>query len=190
MNSAQHAGIRSRFLKRFTSGLALILLTVSLPAELSGAEESLSQKAKDVGTETKAAVTDAVEDAKNAVGDAGRTAGKALENLWNSIDQQRLKNRTPDQIIAWLIMGVLVGAVAGMATSLKTSGWGKVGRLLLGLAGAFLGGIVVQATRIDFGWGPVLIRYEELLFAFLGALLLVVIGRLVRSRSKRQPARE
>lgn len=182
--------MQSRFLKQLTSGLALFLLAVSLPTELSDAEETLSQKAKEVGAETKAAVTDAVENAKDAVGDAGRTAGKALENLWNSIDQQRLKNRTPDQIIAWLIMGVLVGAVAGMATSLKTSGLGKAGRLFLGLAGAFIGGIVVQATRIDFGWGPVLIRYEELLFAFLGALLLIVIGRLVRSRSKKQPARE
>lgn len=113
---------------------------------------------------------------------AKETAQEVTDSLWKSIDEQRLKNRTPDQIVAWGIMGVLVGAVAGMATSLKTTGLGKVGRLLLGLAGAFLGGIAVSATRVDFGWGPVLIRYEELLFSFAGAVLLIVFGRLIRSR--------
>jgi uncharacterized membrane protein YeaQ/YmgE (transglycosylase-associated protein family) len=121
------------------------------------------------------------------VRDVGRSAEKTLEDLWKSIDEQRLKNRTPDQIVAWVIMGVLVGALAGMATSLKTTGLGKAGRLLLGLAGAFIGGIVAHVTRIDFGWGPVLIRYEDLLFSLVGALLLIVIGRFLRSRSKKQP---
>ena len=116
---------------------------------------------------------------------AKETAQEVTDSLWKSIDGQRLKNRTPDQIVAWGIMGVLVGAVAGMATSLKTTGLGKVGRLLLGLVGAFIGGIVVSATRVDFGWGPVLIRYEELLFSFVGAILLIVCSRLIRSRWKK-----
>ncbi len=116
---------------------------------------------------------------------AKETAQEISDNLWKSIDGQRLKNRTPDQIVAWCIMGALVGAVAGMATSLKTTGLGKVGRLLLGLAGAFVGGIVVSATGVDFGWGPVLIRYEELLFSFAGAILLIVFSRLIRSRFKK-----
>jgi hypothetical protein len=33
----------------------------------------------------------------------------------------------------------------------------------------------------------VLIRYEDLLFSLLGALLLIVIGRLLRSKSRKQP---
>jgi uncharacterized membrane protein YeaQ/YmgE (transglycosylase-associated protein family) len=112
-------------------------------------------------------------------------AQEVTDNLWKSIDEQRLKNRTPDQIVAWVLMGLLVGGAAGMATSLKTTGLGKVGRLLLGLAGAFIGGIVVSATRVDFGWGPVLIRYEELFFSFAGALLLIVSSRIMRARWKR-----
>jgi len=116
---------------------------------------------------------------------AKETAQEFTDSLWKSIDGQRLKNRTPDQIVAWGIMGALVGAVAGMATSLKTTGLGKVGRLLLGLAGAFIGGVVVTATRADFGWGPVLIRYEELLFSFAGAVVLIVCSRLIRSRWKK-----
>src|SRR5262249_56623775 len=118
---------------------------------------------------------------------ARRTAGEKLRNLWRRVEDSRLKNRTPDEIVAWVIMGVLVGAVAGMMTSLKTTGLGKLGRLFLGLAGAFLGGVAVHVTNVDFGMGPVLIRYEELLFSFAGAIVLLVVARLLRSGATKKP---
>jgi uncharacterized membrane protein YeaQ/YmgE (transglycosylase-associated protein family) len=144
---------------------------------LAADESSVTDKAKE-----------AVKETKQAVVDAGRAAANSFENLWQRVDDSRLKNRTRDEIVAWVIMGALVGAVAGMMTSLKTSGAGKAGRFLLGLGGALIGGVVVHAARINFGWGPVLIRYEELLFSFLGAILLIVIGRLFRSKAKKRPA--
>lgn len=135
---------------------------------------------------TKQAQTTA-QQAGEAVQDAGRAVAADAEGLWQRIDAARLKNRTPDEIVAWMIMGVLVGAVAGMATSLKPSGWGKLGRLLLGLSGAFLGGMVVRTTNLDFGWGFVLIRYEELLVSFLGAILLIVLARFILPRARKKP---
>lgn len=172
--------------KWLVTGLAFVWLS-SLPAQaLMSGVGALRQQTTGIGTLPTIAVTDTVDSAKEAVRDAGRAAEKTFENLWRTIDGQRLRNRTPDQIVAWIIMGALVGAVAGMATSLKTSGLGKVGRFVLGLAGAFIGGVVVQIASIDFGWGPVLIRYEDLLFALVGALVLILIGRFVRARfSKR-----
>jgi uncharacterized membrane protein YeaQ/YmgE (transglycosylase-associated protein family) len=87
-------------------------------------------------------------------------------------------------------MGVLVGAVAGMFTGLKTSGAGRLGRLMLGLAGALLGGTVVHVARIDFRWGPVLVRYEELLFSLIGAVFLIIVARLIRwSATKKSAAK-
>jgi len=111
-----------------------------------------------------------MEDAKKAVSDAGQAT---MEDVWKRVDEARLKNRSPDEIVAWALMGILVGAVAAMVTSLK--GAGRVGYLVSGLVGAFIGGILVHLTRVDFGWGPVLIRYEELLFSFVGAILIVLI---------------
>ena len=105
-------------------------------------------------------------------------------------NRSRLKNRTRDEIVAWVIMGVLVGAVAGMMTTLKTTGLGKLGRLMLGLVGAFIGGMIVHVGRIDFGLGPVLIRYEELLFSLVGAVLLVIVARLLRSGAKKKPVQK
>ena len=155
--------------------LLLILACLTGGPVLAAEEPGLVTKTKEVAQETTAAVTQ-----------AGRSAAVQAEELWQRIDAARLKNRTPDEMVAWVIMGVLVGALAGMMTSLKPTGLGKLGRLLLGLAGASLGGIVVRLTGLNFGWGPVLIRYEDLAFSLLGAILLLVLARLVRSRSKKQ----
>lgn len=130
-------------------------------------EPGLAQKAEDAARQK---TSEAVEKAKD---------------FWQQIDAARLKNRTPDQIVAWVIMGVLVASVVGMMTSLKPTGAGLIGRLLLGLAGAFLGSVAIRIRDVDFGWGPVLIRYEELLFSFVGALVLVLLPRIIRWKFKK-----
>lgn len=152
----------------------MLLLLSAVPGR-AAAEPTLTDKTKEVAQETKAAVED-----------AGRATALGFDTLWQRVDESRLKNRTRDEIAAWVLMGVLVGSVAGMMTSLKPSGLGKVGGLLLGLAGALIGGIVVHVAQVNFGWGPVQIRYEELLFSLLGAISLVVLGRLVRPRPKQK----
>jgi len=157
--------------------LGLLLSLIANPSPCRAAEQSMSDK-----------VSQAAEDTSEAVKDASRATEEAAQDLWDRIDANRLKNRTPDEIAAWVIMGVLVGAIAGMATSMRSTGLGRVGQLLLGLAGAFFGSMVVKVAALDFGWGLAIIRYEELLFAFGGAILLLVIVKLVRSGTKKKPA--
>ena len=155
--------------------IPIFVLAVSclLIRTVFGADEpGMTDKAKELARETSTAVEN-----------AGNSAVKGAKNFWTQIDAARLKNRSRDEIVAWVIMGVLVGLVAGAMTTLKPTGLGKVGRLFLGLAGACLGGMVVHIGKFDFGWGPVLIRYEELLFSLLGAILLVLLGKMIRSRS-------
>ena len=128
-----------------------------------------------------------VEEMTDAVNDAGRSAADSFKSAWSRAD---LTNRTRDEIVAWVIMGVLVGSVAGMFAGPKISGAGRLGRLMLGLTGALLGGTVVHAARLDFGWGPVLVRYEELLFSLAGAVFLIVVARLIlSSATKKKPAK-
>jgi uncharacterized membrane protein YeaQ/YmgE (transglycosylase-associated protein family) len=157
------------------AGTLILILTFLAGQPAAGADES------GLGDKTKAAAHESTA----AVEAAGRSVAADADQLWQRIDAARLKNRTPDEIVAWVIMGVLVGAVAGMMTSRKLTGFGKLRLLLLGLAGSFIGGMVVRVTHLDFGWGPVLIRYEELAFSFLGALLLFVLARLVRARAQK-----
>ena len=146
--------------------------------QMSAAEQAgVTQKAEDMAKQTTAAVEK-----------AGTDAAEAAKTLWQRIDAARLKNRTPDQLVAWVIMGLLAGAFAGMMTKLKSTGMGAAGRLVLGLAGSFLGGLVAAASNVNFGWGPVLIRYEELFFSLLGAVVLLVVWRLIGSGMKKKEA--
>ena len=147
---------------------------LSLPVCAADATGTTEQ-AKEVWRDTSAAVER-----------TGSRAAETAKDLWQRIGQARLRNRTLDELMAWVIVGALVGAVAGMMTTLKPTGLGKMGRFLLGLAGAFLGGIVVHLGQFDFGWGPVLIRYEELFFSLVGAILIVAAGRMIRARAKKK----
>ncbi len=155
--------------------IAVTLTCLAVGPLAAAAEAGLGEKANAIAQETSASVKQ-----------AGDTAAEAAKDLWQRIDAARLKNRTPDEVVAWIIMGALVGGLAGSLTNLKPTGAGQIGRLLLGLAGAFLGGIIVHVGQFNFGWGPVLIRYEELFFSLVGAVLLLVLGRVVRSRMKRK----
>jgi uncharacterized membrane protein YeaQ/YmgE (transglycosylase-associated protein family) len=172
MNTSNRILSGPRKLLTFVAMLAC--LAVGLPG--AAAEAGLTEKANALAQDTSASVKE-----------AGNSAAEAAKTLWQRIDAARLKNRTPDELVAWVIMGVLVGAVAGSMTKLKSSGAGQIGRFVWGLAGAFLGGIAVHVGQFNFGWGPVLIRYEELFFSLLGAILLVVLGKIVRSRMKQKP---
>jgi uncharacterized membrane protein YeaQ/YmgE (transglycosylase-associated protein family) len=150
----------------------LMLVHQSLHAA-EGVTQKTEEMAKEAGT---------------AVEKTGTAAAETAKDIWQRIDAARLKNRTPDQLVAWGIMGLLAGAFAGMMTRLRPTGLGAFGRLFLGLAGAFLGGIAVAAFNVNFGWGPVLIRYEELLFSLVGAVLILIVWKLISSGMKKKGA--
>jgi len=137
-------------------------------------------------------ITDSVEkaakDATKSVEEAGKTAADKIDQLWQSIEGQRIKNRTPDEIVAWVIMGILVGGLAGTFSAYGTTGMGRFINLIFGLIGAFVGGVLASLTQLDLGWGPVLIRYEELLLSFVGAAVIVLFARWMRNRSGKKTA--
>jgi uncharacterized membrane protein YeaQ/YmgE (transglycosylase-associated protein family) len=164
-------------LRHLAVGIFFFAHFIVVPINLQASGEGVVDKTK----EAAMAMTVAVED-------AGRSAADGFKDLWSRLDESSLTNRTRDEIVAWVIMGVLVGAVAGIFTSLKTSGAGRLGRLVLGLTGALLGGTVVHVARFDFGWGPVLVRYEELLFSLAGAVFLIILARMIRSSAVKKSA--
>jgi uncharacterized membrane protein YeaQ/YmgE (transglycosylase-associated protein family) len=145
------------------------LLAVAINQPNCARAESVGQK-----------VESATESAKQAVTDAGKSATSTIEELWRSISEARLKNRTGDEIVAWIIMGLLVGGLLNRVTGLKTfTAFG------LGLVGAFIGGVVAHVTKLNFGLGPVMIRYEDLLLSFVGGLLLLLVGKILMRGKKK-----
>jgi len=136
--------------------------------------------ARAASTSTGPMLASAADDAKQKLTDAGKTAMNKIEELWRQIDERRLSHRTRDEIVAWVIMGLLVGGLLQMTANLR-----RFATLFFGLAGAFLGGIVAHLTQLNLGLGPVLIRYEDLLLSLGGGLVLVFAMRLFMK--KKQP---
>lgn len=140
--------------------------------------------AENTGSTVAERVTTATESAKASVQDMSKAAADKVDQIWQRIDERRLKNRTFDEIVAWVIMGILVGACASLLTVLRTSAAQRFITLALGLVGAFVGGILAHVAQLDFGMGPVLIRYEDLLLSLVGGLLLIVAVKLVAARRR------
>jgi uncharacterized membrane protein YeaQ/YmgE (transglycosylase-associated protein family) len=114
-----------------------------------------------------------VEEARTGLQQAGQAATDKVDELWRRIDERRLKNRTRDEIVAWVIIGLLVGNMVGLLSLLRTTLWQRLGIVAVGLVGAFFGGMAAHLMQLDFGLGPVLIRYEDLLVSMIGGLLLI-----------------
>jgi uncharacterized membrane protein YeaQ/YmgE (transglycosylase-associated protein family) len=81
----------------------------------------------------------------------------------------------PGGVIAWLVVGLLAGWLAGHV--MKGSGYGILGDIVVGLLGAFFGGIlggffIEGATGF---WGSIAV-------AFIGACVLLAILRLMSGR--------
>jgi uncharacterized membrane protein YeaQ/YmgE (transglycosylase-associated protein family) len=83
------------------------------------------------------------------------------------------------QIIVWIIVGGFAGTLAGRVVTLKKEGLGRWMNLLVGMAGAVIGGACVSLFKINFGLGDLKITFEDLIAAFLGSLLIIFVWRVV-----------
>jgi uncharacterized membrane protein YeaQ/YmgE (transglycosylase-associated protein family) len=78
-------------------------------------------------------------------------------------------------IIVWLIVGALAGAVTGRLVTFKKEGLGRWSNIGVGLVGALIGGGLFKVFHIDLGLGEIKITFEDLIAAFVGSLLFVVV---------------
>lgn len=122
--------------------------------------------------------------AAEAVDSAQQAVTETAETLNQRFQESRLKNRSFDQILAWVLMGFVVGALASMFTKLRGTGWGRLGRLGIGLAGALIGSMVTHIFQISFGWPPVTIYLEELIFSLVFAVILLAAIHFITKAMK------
>jgi uncharacterized membrane protein YeaQ/YmgE (transglycosylase-associated protein family) len=81
----------------------------------------------------------------------------------------------PGGIIGWIIVGLIAGALAGRVV--EGRGLGCLGDIIVGVIGAFLGALIVGQLGIVHG--GTLGFLETLLVAFVGAVILLALIRLV-----------
>jgi len=78
-------------------------------------------------------------------------------------------------IIWWIIVGVIAGWITGKI--MKGSGYGFWADMLLGIAGAMVGGFI--AGHLGIGGGGMIFT---IIIAVLGAVILVFLFRLLTGR--------
>lgn len=79
-------------------------------------------------------------------------------------------------ILAWIILGLVAGVIAKLIMPGNDPG-GFIVTILIGIAGALIGGAIASAL----GWGGVDgIDLGSIVVAVLGSILLLVIYRAVR----------
>jgi uncharacterized membrane protein YeaQ/YmgE (transglycosylase-associated protein family) len=76
-------------------------------------------------------------------------------------------------LITWIVIGLIAGALAGRVV--EGGGFGCLGNLVVGIAGAIIGGVILRAVAPD-------VRYEflgSIVVAFIGAALLLAVLRFL-----------
>jgi uncharacterized membrane protein YeaQ/YmgE (transglycosylase-associated protein family) len=77
-----------------------------------------------------------------------------------------------------LIVWVVIGLIAGwLASTVMGDGYGLIGDIVIGVVGAFLGGLLFRKLGIHTHLGGL---PSTILVAFVGAVLLLLILRLIR----------
>jgi uncharacterized membrane protein YeaQ/YmgE (transglycosylase-associated protein family) len=90
---------------------------------------------------------------------------------------------TLSKIIVWLIIGALAGTLAGRLMTFSKRGLGMWTNIGVGMIGAVVGGVLFWLFHINLGLGEIKITGEDLVSAFVGSLLCILVWRLVRWRS-------
>jgi len=86
------------------------------------------------------------------------------------------------EIIVWLVVGALTGPVVGLLVKRNRDGFGRWRNLGIGLVGALLGGFLFKLLSIDLGLGSFAISLQDLIAAFLGALLFLLIIAVIQKK--------
>ena len=87
---------------------------------------------------------------------------------------------TLETVLLWAVVGLIAG---WLASAVVGGGLGVIGDIVVGIVGAFLGGLIFRQLHITapFGGLP-----GTIFVAFIGAVILLVVFRLIRrGRSSR-----
>jgi uncharacterized membrane protein YeaQ/YmgE (transglycosylase-associated protein family) len=82
--------------------------------------------------------------------------------------------------LSWIVLGLIVGIVAKLIMPGKDPG-GMVVTILIGIAGAFIGGFIASLMGLGTVTG---FDLRSLLIAIGGAVLLLIVYRLLRRESR------
>lgn len=84
--------------------------------------------------------------------------------------------------LSWIVVGLIAGWLAGRV--MRAGGYGLIGDIIVGIVGALLGGWIAT-TFLHIGGGMTGINLYSILVAFLGAVVLLFVLRLLSGGRRR-----
>ena len=81
---------------------------------------------------------------------------------------------TIEAVLMWLVIGLIAGVLAHAVVG---GGFGLVGDIVAGIAGAFVGGYIFDMLDISSPFGGII---GTIIVAFVGAVVILGLLRLVR----------
>jgi uncharacterized membrane protein YeaQ/YmgE (transglycosylase-associated protein family) len=88
---------------------------------------------------------------------------------------------TWEPILIWLVVGLIAG---WLASAVVGGPFGLIGDIVVGIVGSFLGGYIFRALHIA---APFHGLASSIFVAFVGAVVLLVLLRLIRRGAPRLP---
>lgn len=84
-------------------------------------------------------------------------------------------------ILSWIVVGLIAGWLAGKV--MRGGGYGLVGDIIVGVVGGLLGGWI-STSLLHLGAVVNGINIESIVVAFLGAVVLLVLLRMLSGRRR------
>lgn len=88
---------------------------------------------------------------------------------------------TWETFLIWIAIGLIAG---WLASAVVGGGYGVVGDIVVGVVGAFLGGLIFRGLHIRAPFGGI---PGTIFVAFIGAIVLLAILRLINFARTRRP---
>jgi len=82
-------------------------------------------------------------------------------------------------VLTWAVVGLVAGFLAGQV--MRGGGYGVIGDIIIGILGGLLGGWI-GSTFLNINTGVSGINLESILIAFAGAVLLILVLRMIGRR--------
>ena len=79
-----------------------------------------------------------------------------------------------ETVLLWVVVGLIAG---WLASAVVGGGYGLIGDIVVGVVGAFLGGVIFRALHIGTPFHGLA---GTIFVAFIGAVVLLLILRLIR----------
>jgi len=83
-------------------------------------------------------------------------------------------NEQAKSIVAWILIGLIAGALASIVVG---GGGGLIGYTIAGLIGSVVGGFLAQQLKIKLNLGNPF--FEQVIIAFVGAIIVLIIANII-----------